>query len=240
MSTALNCQSPPVSVAPIPCCDTKKSPACKSKQEESAPKGPVAGANEPGPSTASGSSSMASPSVTVPTGQFTFQAPMPSTRPSSLVQQAPPLPVCTPASQPAAQVPRTVLNAVPKQASGAPPLPVFAQDAQIIAQTSRPEPLMVSQHGTGVPPPPIVAANFSINAREREDDDDMGLFGSPKMSNFLALPQAQVVQEGIADMPAGVYDESVLSTSFDDWFKEAENALPAVYADSTMDAFTFF
>jgi hypothetical protein len=157
-----------------------------------------------------------------------------------MAPHAPPLPVCTPAGQPAAQAPITTLNGLPKQASGARPLPVFAQDVQIIAQTSRPEPRMVSQQGTGVPPPPIVAADFSINAREREGDDDMNLFGSPKMSNFLALPRAQVVQEGIAGMPAGVYDESVLGTSFDDWFKEAENALPAVYANSTMDTFTFF
>ncbi|OAX40286.1 hypothetical protein K503DRAFT_631575 [Rhizopogon vinicolor AM-OR11-026] len=130
--------------------------------------GSTAVADEPGPSTTSGSTTMALILVDAPSGPFTFEAPRPG--PSSMQWQAASPFVSAVSYTPAVQ-PTTWRRAAPRpaqqQASHVPPVPVSTQvmsmpSVQPTAQAPRVQPHAVPQMTSGPPPLPVFAQATSI------------------------------------------------------------------------------
>ncbi|OAX40289.1 hypothetical protein K503DRAFT_631602 [Rhizopogon vinicolor AM-OR11-026] len=211
---------------------------CKQNQEESIGCTPVT--DEPGSSTASGSTTMAPTPVAVPSRPFTLEAsrpgpsPMPLQAPPPLVSaenlpyaRVPSVPVSTQAMsmlpiQPATQAPRVQPRAVPQVTSWPPPLPVFAQATSILpvqpaTQVPRAGSSPVVQTTWRPPPPPVIAQDFFI----------MGWTPQPQQASGVHPPP---VVAGDSDISTDATEED----DMDDLFDSPEMSSPEMSTSLTL------
>ncbi|OJA14898.1 hypothetical protein AZE42_10403 [Rhizopogon vesiculosus] len=138
---------------------------CKKLREKTT--GSTAVADEPGPSTASGNTTMTPIPVPAPSGPFTFEAPRPG--PNSMQRQATPPSVSAVSYTPTVQ-PTTWRRAAPMPTQQqVPPVPVSTQAmsmplVQFTAQAPIVQPRGVLQATSGPPPLPVFVQATSILA----------------------------------------------------------------------------